>query len=85
VRGEEDRELTFKVRDDVRGSGTVTGVRDDDGDTADGVEAEGGVGNGVGDGNGAVPREAIEAPREAALMARCRGRRWRRGRETWVA
>jgi hypothetical protein len=74
VRGEEDRELTFEVRDGVTGSGTTTGalpatsrpkagsatglarwgrgwcdeVRDDDGSTASGVKAKGGVGNGVG-------------------------------------
>jgi hypothetical protein len=82
VRGEEDRELTFEVRDGAMGSGTtttgalpvasrpkagsamglarqgrgwcngvggaVTGVGDDDGGTAGGIEAEGGVGNEVG-------------------------------------
>jgi hypothetical protein len=48
VRGEEDRELTFEVRDGATGSGTMTEVRDDDGGTTGGVEAEGGVGNGVG-------------------------------------
>jgi hypothetical protein len=48
VRGEEDRELTFEVGDIMMGSGMATGVRDDDGGTAIGVEAEGGVSNGVG-------------------------------------
>jgi hypothetical protein len=99
VRREEDRELTFEVGDGVTGSGTAmgalpavsrpkegsamglvrrvgdgatgsgatTGVGDDDGGIAGGVEAEGRVGNGVG------------------TMARRRGRRRRRGRETWVA
>jgi hypothetical protein len=47
------------------GSGTTTGVGDDDGDTAAGVEAEGGVRDGVGDGDGAASREV--ASREAAL------------------
>jgi hypothetical protein len=36
------------VGDGAMGSGTVTGVGDDDGGTAGGVKAEGGVGNGVG-------------------------------------
>jgi hypothetical protein len=48
VRGEEDRELTFEVRDGATGSGTATGVEDDDGGTAGGIEDEGRVGNGVG-------------------------------------
>jgi hypothetical protein len=42
-------------------------------------------GDGVGDGDGAASREAAEAPREAASMARCQGRQWRRGRENWAA
>jgi hypothetical protein len=46
--GEEDRELTFKVEDGATGSGTVTGVRDDDGGTTDSVKAKGGVSNRVG-------------------------------------
>jgi hypothetical protein len=48
VRAEEDRELTFEVGDGAMGSGTAMGVGDDDRSTADGVKAEGGVGNGVG-------------------------------------
>jgi hypothetical protein len=48
VRGEEDREQTFKVGDGATGSRTVTGVGDDDGGTTDGIEAEGGVANRVG-------------------------------------
>jgi hypothetical protein len=48
VRGEEDRELTFEVGDGAMGSGTTTGVGDDDGGTTDGVETEGGVSNEVG-------------------------------------
>jgi hypothetical protein len=48
VRGEEDRELTFKVEDGATGSGTAMGIGDDDGGTVGNVEAEGGVGNGVG-------------------------------------
>jgi hypothetical protein len=48
MRGEEDRELTFKVGDGATGSGMVTGVGDDDRGTAGGIEAEGRVGNGVG-------------------------------------
>jgi hypothetical protein len=48
VWGEEDRELNFEVGDGAMGSGTVTGVEDDDGGTTGGVEAVGGVGNGVG-------------------------------------
>jgi hypothetical protein len=57
VRGEEDRKLTFKVGDGATGSGMVTGVGDDDGGTVGGVEAEGGVGNGVGmTGSGIVRR-----------------------------
>jgi hypothetical protein len=48
VRGEDDRELTFEVGDGATASGTVTGVRDDDGGTAVGIEAEVGVSNGVG-------------------------------------
>jgi hypothetical protein len=39
---------------------TATGVGDDDGDTAGGVEAEGG--------DGQASREAAEAPREAAAQ-----------------
>jgi hypothetical protein len=65
VRGEEDRELTFKVGDGVMGSGTVMGVGDGDRDTIGGVEAESGVGDdngsrgtkGVGI-DGATSREA---------------------------
>jgi hypothetical protein len=45
----------------VTGSGVATGLEDDDGDTAGGVEAEGGVGDGVGD--DATSREVAEAPR----------------------
>jgi hypothetical protein len=50
--------------------------------------------DGVGDGDsdGAVLREVADAPREAASMARCRGRQRRRrgrrrcrGRENWAA
>jgi hypothetical protein len=48
LRGEEDRELTFEVGDGAMGSGTTTGVRDDDGGIAGSVEAEGAVDNGVG-------------------------------------
>jgi hypothetical protein len=59
------------------GSGTATGVGDDDGGTASGVKAE--------SGDDTASREAVEAPREAALMARRRGRRWHRGRETWAS
>jgi hypothetical protein len=39
----------------------VTGLEDDDGDTAGGVEAEGAVGDGVGD--DVASREVAEAPR----------------------
>jgi hypothetical protein len=42
------------------------GVGDDDGDAATGVDAEGGVRDGVGDGDGAVSREAAAVLREAA-------------------
>jgi hypothetical protein len=59
------------------GSGTATGVRDDDGGTASGVKAE--------SGDDTASREAAEAPREAAFMARRRGRRWHRGRENWAS
>jgi hypothetical protein len=48
VRGEEDRELTFEVRDGATRSRMATGVRDDDGGTVGGIEAEGRVGNRVG-------------------------------------
>jgi hypothetical protein len=44
------------------------GVRDDDGDAAAGVEAEGGVRDGVGDGDGAASREV--AAREVAVAPR---------------
>jgi hypothetical protein len=47
----------------VTGSGTTTGVRDDDGDAAGGVEAEGGVRDGVGDGYGMASREVAAALR----------------------
>jgi hypothetical protein len=42
------------------------GVRDDDGDAAAGVEAEGGVRDGVGDDDGTASREVAVALREAA-------------------
>jgi hypothetical protein len=42
------------------------GVGDDDADAAAGVEAEGGVRDGVGDDDGAALREVAVAPREAA-------------------
>jgi hypothetical protein len=45
------------------GSGTATGVRDDDGAAAAGVEAEGGVRDGVGDGDGVASREVAAALR----------------------
>jgi hypothetical protein len=48
------------VRDDA------TGVGDDDGDATAGVEAEGGVWDRVGDGDGAASREVAAASREAA-------------------
>jgi hypothetical protein len=66
-----------RVRDGATRSGMATGVRDDDGGTVGGVEAEGG--------DGMTSREATEAAREATSMARHRGRRQRRGRETWAA
>jgi hypothetical protein len=44
------------------------GVRDDDGDAAASVEAEGGVRDGVGDGDGAASREV--AAREVAVAPR---------------
>jgi hypothetical protein len=56
-----------EVGDGVTGSGIAMGVRDDDGDTAGGIEAEGGVRDGVGNGDDAASREAAEAPREVAL------------------
>jgi hypothetical protein len=59
------------------GSGTATGVGDDDGGTAGGIEAEGG--------DSATSREAVEAPREVASMARHRGMWRRKGRETGAA
>jgi hypothetical protein len=65
------------VGDGATGSGMAMGVRDDDGGTVGGVKAEGG--------DGATSREATEAPREAASMARHRGRWQCRGRETWAA
>jgi hypothetical protein len=43
------------------------GVRDDDGDAAGGIEAEGGVKDGVGNGDDVASREAAEALREVAL------------------
>jgi hypothetical protein len=48
VRGEQDRELTFKVGDGATGLGTTMGVRDTNGGTVSGIEAKGRVGNGVG-------------------------------------
>jgi hypothetical protein len=45
--------------------------------TTGGVKAEGG--------DDAASREAAEVPREATSMARHRGRRRRRGQETWAA
>jgi hypothetical protein len=42
------------------------GVRDDDGYAAAGVEAEGGVRDGVGDDDGTASRVVAVAPREAA-------------------
>jgi hypothetical protein len=42
------------------------GVGDDDGDAVAGVEAEGGVRDGVGDDDGAASREVMVAPTEAA-------------------
>jgi hypothetical protein len=59
------------------GSGMEMGVGDDDGVTLGGVEAKGG--------DDVASREVAEAPREVASMARHRGRRRCRGRETWVA
>jgi hypothetical protein len=50
----------------VTGSGTTTGVGDDDGDIATDVEAEGGVRDGVGDGDSAAWREVATTSREAA-------------------
>jgi hypothetical protein len=41
--------------------------------------------DGVSDGDCAASREVMEAPGEAASMARCRGRQRRRGRENWAA
>jgi hypothetical protein len=53
------------------GSGTVTGVGDDDGGTTDGIEAEGGVGNRVG-------------ATGSGMVRRCQGRRWGSGTTTGV-
>jgi hypothetical protein len=73
----------------VTGSGTTMGTppatsRPKAGSPKDGV--------GDGDSDGAVSREAAEAPRETASMARRRGRRrrhrgrqWRRGQENRAA
>jgi hypothetical protein len=41
----------------------LPGVGDDDGDVVAGVEAEGGVRHGVGDGDGVALREVAAAPR----------------------
>jgi hypothetical protein len=76
------------------GSRTATGVEDDDGGTAGSIEAEGGVGNGVGATGSGMVRWGRgrrwgwcdgATSREAASMAWHRGRRRRRGRETWAA
>jgi hypothetical protein len=64
----------FRLAEPVWAPNLVTlppGVGDDDGAAAAGVEAEGGVRNGVGDGNGMASREVASrevaaAPREAA-------------------
>jgi hypothetical protein len=50
MRGEEDRELAFEVGDGAMGSGTATGVGDDDRGTTGGIKAGCGVSNGVRDG-----------------------------------
>jgi hypothetical protein len=60
VRGEEDN--TDLQSDGATGSGMATKVRDDDGDTAIGIEAEGGVRDGV----GMTPRE-VAAQRAGKL------------------
>jgi hypothetical protein len=48
-------------------SGMEMGVRDDDRDAAVNIGAKGGVRDGVGDGDDAASREAVDAPREVAL------------------
>jgi hypothetical protein len=84
VRVEEDRELTFEVRDGATRSRMATGVRDDDGGTVGGTEVRR-QGRQQGWHHSVVLREVIEALRKAVSMARCRRRRRRRGQETWAA
>jgi hypothetical protein len=59
-----------EVGDGATGSGTATGVGDDDGDASGGIEAEGRVRDGVGHGDDAALREAAEALRDAAAAPR---------------
>jgi hypothetical protein len=47
-----------EVEDGATGSGMATGVGDDDGDAVGSIKAEGGVRDGVGDGDGVELREA---------------------------
>jgi hypothetical protein len=55
-----------EVGDGETWSGMAMRVGDDDGDITGGFKAEGRVWDGVGDGDGAASREAVEAPREVA-------------------
>jgi hypothetical protein len=69
-----------EVGDDAIGSGMTTGT------PPTVLRPKGGLPrDGVSDGDCAASREAMEAPKEAASMARCRGRRRRRGWENWAA
>jgi hypothetical protein len=52
------------------GSETATGVGDDDGGTASGVEAEGGVGNGVGAKGSGMVRQGRGRRRGSGMMTR---------------
>jgi hypothetical protein len=77
-----------EVGNSAMGSGTATGSGTTMGTPPAASRLKVGLPkDGVGDGDrdGAMSREAAEAPREAASMARRRGRRWRRGRENWAA